>query len=380
MNRTVLTTFDDRLFNIFIILFFLFPMTAQADTSPRNANEYVIDSSYHPLGNELVAVLHLPEGASAENPVAGCAIIHGSGGLFKEISPGQSCSQNVENSYQKLSDRLLNAGIATIMPSSFYSRDERFCEDNDSDYIAYGAAPFFNGDDPITRDTSYKLRRVAIRTMDMVATMAFFCDLEQVDCNKTCMIGTSNGGTSIMSYTAQSLPKDLSKFIGEQKRPFEYNSTHAKRNVAFANFPELTVSEENLQQQLSERPLPRFGQLISPGCSMRDLVADIEPGNESKSYALNELFYPANDSQLIVEVGTLDSVPGECYIDAPNGEGLREIQAKHFEQQMVIAPQDSRYQVHIHQGGAHNLLDDDDIYASDILNRLDILVEQQLLY
>ena len=71
------------------------------------------------------------------------------------------------------------------------------------------APPFFNGDDPITRDRSYKIRRVAVRAMDMHATMSYFCQLEQVDCSKTCMVGTSNGGTSILSYAAQSLPKGL---------------------------------------------------------------------------------------------------------------------------------------------------------------------------
>ena len=65
------------------------------------------------------------------------------GGLFKEVTPGQSCSQDIENNYQNLSDRLMNAGVATIMPSSFYSRDNRFCEDNDNDYVDYGSAAIF---------------------------------------------------------------------------------------------------------------------------------------------------------------------------------------------------------------------------------------------
>ena len=342
----------------------------------RNGDEYLVPASYHPLGNELVAVIHIPQDASAQNPVPGCAIIHGSGGLFKEVQPGQSCSEDVENTYQNLSDQLFSLGIATIMPASFYSRDPRFCEDNDDDYLAYGAAPFFNPGDVLARDDSYKIRRVAVRTMDMLATMSFFCDLEQVDCSRSCMVGTSNGGTSIMAYNAQSLPTDLLEFMADEKRDFEYNSTRAKRELAFANFPALTVSSDALQQDLNNRPLPLFAQLVSPGCSMRDLVQHIEPGNENSPWSLSQLYYPAGDSRLHFEVGTSDSVPKECYVDAPNGDGDRELHARYVEQQLNILPQDSQYNVHIHQGGPHSLLSDD--YSGVILQRLNDLVSAHL--
>ena len=368
--------------NIKAVLILLSSFTLFGNAAPvnaqdkvRNENEFLIPAEYHPLGNELVAVLHLPEGASAENPVPGCAIIHGSGGLFRENDPGQACSQTLESTYQNLSDRLNTQGVATILPSSFYSRDERFCEDNDSDYLAYGAAPFFNGDDPISRDTSYKIRRVAVRTMDMMATMNFFCDLAEVDCSQSCMVGTSNGGTSILGYTAQSLPKDLLAFMGDEKRPFEYNSTHQKRLTAFANFPELAVSPATLQNELTERPLPNFAQLVSPGCTMRDLVPDIEPGNENLPFGLDELYYPAGTTELTFEVGTDDGVPDECYI--ASGEGLREVQARHFEQESNINPADSRYIVEVHQGGPHSLLRADG-YQDIILDRLDDLMQSHL--
>ena len=342
-------------------------------TSLRNDNEIVIPASYHPLGDELVAVLNLPQGASAENPVPVCAIIHGSGGLFKEEAPGDSCSDELENTYQDLSDQLFAQGIATILPSSFYSRDERFCEDNDSDYIVYGAPPFFNPGDVVARNTSYKIRRVAVRTMDMLATMSFVCDLDEVDCNNSCMIGTSNGGTSILAYNAQSLPTDLLEFLDDAKREFEYNSTRAKRNTAFANFPDLAISVEQLQQDLADRPLPEFAQLVSPGCSMRDLVQHIDPYDEEDPFSLTQLYYPAGNTSLHFEVGTNDGVPDECYIEAGPSEGDREFQARYFEQQMNISPQDSQYNVHIHQGGGHSLLRDDD-YSGEILQRLDDLV------
>ncbi len=339
----------------------------------RNANEFLIPAKYHPLGNELVAVLNLPQGASAENPVPGCAIVHGSGGLFKEVQPGQSCSQQLENPYQSLSDQLNAQGVATILPSSFYSRDNRFCEDNDDNYLAYGSAPFFNGDDPIARDDGYKIRRVAVRTMDMLATMNFFCDLAEVDCAKSCMIGTSNGATSILAYNAQSLPKDLAEFMDDNKRPFEYNSTHQKRLDAFANFPPLNISPITLNYQLTHRPLPKFAQLVSPGCTMRDLVPDIVPGEEDLPFGLDELYYPAGATELTFEVGTADGVPAECYTAAPDGDGLREVQARYYEQHSQIAPQDSRYIIEVHQGGPHSLLSDDN-YKNSILNRLDDLI------
>lgn len=344
------------------------PLIAQ-----RNQNEFLIDGKYHPLGNELVAVINFPEGASANNPVPGCAIVHGSGGLFRENDPGQSCSQQLESNYQRLNDQLIAKGVATILPSSFYSRDERFCEDNDNDYLAFATAPFFNGNDPIQRNSEYKNRRVAVRAMDMLATMRFFCDLEQVDCEKACMVGTSNGGTSIMSYTAQSIAEDLPAFIDDEKRPFESNSAHATRSDAFANFPPLTVSPITLKYQMTHRPTPRFAQLISPGCTMRDIVPDIEPEDENLPFGLNELFYPAVGIELTIEVGTDDSTPDECYQN-----GLREVQARYFEQENGINVNDSRYMIQIHQDGEHNLLDDDEPHSVDVLQRLDTLVDQHL--
>lgn len=349
----------------------------------RNDSEILIPAKYHPLGNELIAVLHLPEGASANNPVPGCAIIHGSGGLFKEVEIeeeedlGQPCMEQVESVYQNLSDHLIAQGIATILPSSFYSRDNRFCEDNEEQYLQYAGAPFFNGNDTVARDDHYKIRRVTVRTMDMLATMNFFCDLAEVDCSQSCMVGTSNGATSIMSYSAQSLPKDLLEFMDDEKRPFEYNSAHQKRNDAFANFPALTISPITLKYNLTHRPLPNFAQLVSPGCSLRDLVPDIEPGNENHPFALSELYYPANDTELTFEVGSLDDVPDECYTAAPQGDGLREVQARYYEQQSGINANDSRYIVEIHQGGDHGLLSDDD-YSETILDRLDDLIFNHL--
>ncbi|NQZ07964.1 MAG: alpha/beta hydrolase [Algicola sp.] len=350
------------------------PKTPPVLVAQRNQNEFLIEGKYHPLGNELVAVIHFPEGASADNPVPGCAIVHGSGGLFRENDPGQSCSQQLESNYQLLNNQLIAKGIATILPSSFYSRDERFCEDNDSDYLEFATAPFFNGNDPIQRDSEYKNRRVAIRAMDMLATMRFFCDLDQVDCEQACMVGTSNGGTSIMSYTAQSITDDLSAFMDDDKRPFESNSAHDKRTDAFANFPPLTVSPITLKYQLTHRPLPSFAQLISPGCTMRDIVPDIEPGEENLPFALNELFYPAGDTQLTFEVGTDDGVPDECYQG-----GFREIQARYFEQQSGINANDSQYMIQVHPEGEHNLLDDDEPHRAEVLERLDNLVDEHFL-
>lgn len=343
----------------------------------RTDNEFIIPGSYHPLGNELVAVLNFPEGASAQNPVPGCAIVHGSGGLFRENEANEDCSDELESTYQNLNDQLNAAGVATILPSSFYSRNSKFCEDNSDEFIQHAPSPFFNGNDPVARDDSYKIRRVAIRTMDMLATMNFFCDLEEVDCSKSCMVGTSNGATSILGYSAQSLPKDLLEFMDDEKRPFEYNSTHQKRNTAFANFPNLTISPITLKYNLTHRPLPNFAQLVSPGCTMRDMVPDIEPDAEVLPFGLDELYYPAGTTELTFEVGTLDNVPSECYTAAPNGDGLREIQARHFEQNSGIAANDSRYLIEVHQNADHGLLQDD-AFSEEILDRLDVLVNGHL--
>jgi dienelactone hydrolase len=345
----------------------------------RNENEFLIDGKYHPMGHELVAVIHFPEGASAENPVPGCAIVHGSGGLFKEVGLNQQCSENIENAYDEINEILLNKGVATILPSSFYSRNNKFCQDTENsegdDYIVHGDAPFFNGDDVVARTDEYKRRRVAIRAMDMLATMTFFCDLEEVDCSKSCMVGTSNGATSILSYAAQSLPQDLIDFMDDDKRPFESNNSHGARNDAFENFPALNVGNITLAYQLKHRPLPTFAQLISPGCSMRDMVPDIEPGAENHPFGLDELYYPAATTQLTFEVGTADSIANECYINS--GFGLRETQARFFEDESGIAPNLSQYIVQEHDEGVHNLLRSE--FEDEIKDRLETLVDEHLL-
>lgn len=333
----------------------------------RNENEFLINGKfYHPLDNDLVAVVNLPEGASAENPVPGCAIFHGSGGLFKEDSPGQSCKDDIESSFQLLVDQLKTAGVATVLPSSFYSRDKRFCEDNNNNYIAFGAEPFFEaGAVNKTKDNKYFYRRVATRTIDALATMKFMCDLKEIDCNRTCMIGTSNGGTTIMSYVANGLETHLPGFLGDSQRPQEPNYEFANRTERLANYPK---SKVDLSQLATNRPLPKFAHIISPGCSLRKLVPVTKPDDVLND---EDLYYPEDGVLLSLEIGTNDSVPTECY----NG-GIREIQAKKYELKHGISDADSRYKIYTHQGGEHSLLSGS--FSKTITDRIAVLVDKHL--
>jgi hypothetical protein len=121
-----------------------------------------IDAEHHPLDDALRAVLMLPEGASAEHPVPGCLVVHGSGGLFKENAPGEDCGPDLENNFRELGELLVGQGVAALLPSSFVSRDPRFCEDNDDAYFQFVTPPFHNeGDGDIARDGFYKMRRTA---------------------------------------------------------------------------------------------------------------------------------------------------------------------------------------------------------------------------
>ena len=309
--------------------------------------EVLIDSGLHPLGDSLRAILRIPDGASAAAPVPGCVIVHGSGGLFKD---GDPCGPAVESKFAELAEVLAAMGVASVAPSSFASRDPRFCEDNDSDFLQFAGAPFFNpGDGTPTRDDFYKMRRVVIRPLDLLAATDYLCSLDEVDCSRICMVGTSNGGTTMMSYVANDLERHLVEYLDTSvQREHETSSNFDDRQTAFANFPPLPV---DLADRLANRVLPDFVQAISPGCSLRKLVPTVEPTDSDfdPDLHVDDLYYPAGDVELHLDIGTLDNVPDACW----NG-GNREIQAIGYE--MITATDPSRYLVETYEGADHDLL------------------------
>lgn len=316
--------------------------------------DIAVDAALHPLGESLQAVFVQPPG----DPIDGrstrpaCLIAHGSGGLWRENEPGQPCGPELESNFRTLADQLAGMGVASLLPSSFASRDERFCEDNDIDYFQFAGPPFFNpGDGPVDRDSAYKMRRIAIRTLDLLAGMRYLCERPDIDCNRLCVIGTSNGGSALLGYAANDIGRHVSEYVDtDTQREHESSSAFEDRQLAFANFPALPV---DVDQEMEQRPLPRFAQAISPGCRLRALVPTVHPEDEDFDPAahLDDLFYPQQPVELQVEIGGNDDVPDEC-----RAGGIREAQARAYESLAAIDP--PGYLIEIYPGADHNLLSD----------------------
>ncbi|MGB1017112.1 MAG: hypothetical protein ACPG4T_23450, partial [Nannocystaceae bacterium] len=289
---------------------------------PRNVDEVVIPGGpFHPTGRDLIGVMSLPPDASCEAPVPGCVVMHGSGGLFREEELGDVCSEEVESKFRELMDVMRANGVAAIAPASFYSRDSRFCEDNSS-FIDY-APPGYNR----------KEHRTAIRTYDLLATTRYFCQRKEVDCDRLCFIGTSNGGSIIFHYLHQHLDDSFATFFADEADEIG--------EVPYVAMPK-------------DRPMPRFAQAISPGCGLNGAIGLEVDDGELQEADIRELYYPALGSQLYMDLGTDDGVPDDCAIEL--GEGRREIQALEVESRLGITAEQSRYNYTIYPDGEHDLL------------------------
>ncbi|MBK8067972.1 MAG: hypothetical protein IPK27_10195 [Rhodanobacteraceae bacterium] len=316
------------------------------------AQTVLIDAQHHALGNPISAVYRLPAGASAAQPVPACLVVHGSGGLLRENTPGAACGPQVEATFSGVADHLTSLGVAALMPDSFSSRDPRFCEDNEDAYFQYVPAPFFNpGDGPPIRDALYDRRRIVIRVLDLLAAQEWLCARPEIDCTRTCLVGASNGGSAVFAYAAQELPRHLTEYLDTGvRRRFESASGHAERQLAFAHFPARTRDPAT---QALARAVPRFVQAVSPGCRLRDLVPAVRASQASFDPLrdLGDLYYPLAPTELNLEIGSTDSVPDDCYAD-----GLRQGQANDFETLVSVLP--SRYRPAVYPGEGHDLLAD----------------------
>jgi len=336
------------LVNFLMVLNVSFNATAEPTT-------VIIPAQFHPLDNAIISVLNIPTEASASSPVPACLIIHGSGGLFSEGNVGEDCNtsaSNMSQNYSELMDLFNDLDVASIAPSSFVSRDARFCEDNDDDYFQFVAPPLHNpGDGLPMRDKYYKMRRVVVRTLDLMASYDYLCSLDNIDCSRTCMVGTSNGSTSIMSYIANGIGDHLKQYTNlDQQREHESQSDYNDRIVAFSHFPALT---NDINLQLNTAPKPLFVNAVSPGCSLRKIVPTITADDNDFDPVtdLFDLYYASGETQLHLEIGSADDVPDACY----NG-GVREIQARDYEAIQNIAPESSRYLVSTYENAPHDLL------------------------
>ena len=330
-----------------------------------------VPGSLHPLGTPLVAAVALPEGASPDAPVPACLVVHGSGGLFRDgPAAGAPCAAEVQGVYRELMDLLAAEGVAAVAPSSFYSRDERFCDDRD--FLDYAPPPFFpagTASERKERDDGYKIRRHSVRALDLLAAARAAAAMPEVDGTRLCMIGTSNGGSAILGYAAQDLERHLVEFLTLAPRDYENaaNQDFEERSAALASFP---PPPADLAAQLAARPLPRFAQPVAPGCTLRELIPDVEPDEALRD---SDLYYPAGDVALHLELGLRDSVVERCAVAV--GDGLRERQARAYEDRAGVDP--SRYLVHTHDG-EHDLLQDA-VTGPAIRARLVELVGRHLL-
>jgi len=334
---------------VFIVAFYHFN---GIHASPQIIN---VPAELHALNQPIIAILNIPPTASASRPVPACLILHGSGGLFSEGEVGENCDTSVNNithNYNELIDLFNNIGVASLAPSSFVSRDSRFCEDNDEDYFQFVAPPFHNPGDGIpVRDKYYKMRRVVVRTLDVLAAYKYLCTLDKIDCNNTCMTGTSNGATTIMSYIANNIGNHLKEYTDIMvKREHESNSDFDDRIIAFENFPNVP---NNINNELNSTHKPVFASAISPGCSLRKIVPIItaDDNNFDPIADLFDLYYPSGETQLHLEIGTEDDVPNACY----NG-GVREVQAFDYEAIQNIDINDSQYLISTYENAPHDLL------------------------
>ena len=324
-----------------------------------DAETVEIPAAFHPLNEPLIAVLNLPAHASAEHPVPACLIVHGSGGLFSEGDVGAACDTSPENMSENFNEVVIlldDIGVATVAPSSFVSRDARFCEDNDSNYFQFVAPPFHNQGDGIpARDDFYKMRRIIVRTLDVFAAYNYMCSLDEVDCNNTCMAGTSNGGSTIMSYIANGIGNHIREYTDiTQQREHESNSNFDDRKTAFQNFPVLPL---DIDDSLDNKVEPAFVSAISPGCYLKKLVPTItaDDGDFVPMEHMFDLNYPSGGTDLHLEIGTADDVPEHCH----NGE-VRAMQASDYENIMQIPAEQSQYLISTYQDGPHDLLGEDD--------------------
>ena len=339
--------------------------------------EAIIDASYHPLGSELRAVIAYPDGHGPSSTDPACIVVHGSGGLFAENEPGEDCGPSLEPKLQRIVDTMTEMGVVVLLPSSFAGastqsasgRDPRFCEDSDADYFNYVGSPMWNagdGEPPDRDDDKYKSRRIAVRTLDLLAASDYICSQPGVDCERTCMFGTSNGASSMLAFVANDLPRHLTEYMGVARREHESTSGFEERTEALANMPAM---QPDTAERLASRPLPRFAHAIAPGCRLRSLVPTIDPADASfdpNRHSL-DLYYPADGVELDLEIGALDNVSEACYAG-----GIRELQAGEYER--LIDSGASRYVIRTHQAG-HDLLEE----VGDLIHRqLRVLIRTHL--
>ena len=307
------------------------------------------------LGDQIPALLSVPNGPPPAGLFPACIVLHGSGGLLKEHQPGQACGPELENNYEQMIAVLEALGVVVLAPNSF-GRSPLFCEDNDDSYFAFVPPPFFNpGDGTPARNDAYKARRIETRVLDAGAALKYLQDLPSVDDQRICVLGTSNGGSVALVLSSNATGRHAAQFPDlTQQRPLENGSGFAERQLAFANYPALPPGVEALFDGL---PVPKFTQAISPGCYVRKMIPTANPASVNVLAWPQDFFHPedARDgyaaNELHVDIGGDDSVPDHCRPD-----GIRHLQALAYQSAFAVSP--PRWLPVEYPGFGHDLVGD----------------------
>ncbi|MCC7344378.1 MAG: hypothetical protein IT573_05520 [Deltaproteobacteria bacterium] len=288
----------------------------------RSVTEYVLSKSRHPQGVGLVLRVFLPDGSSLfdEGAVYPLAFgYHGSGGLNREPDQaGQECTQELETAYREMTEFLNAQGVAVVWIDSFYSRDPRFCEDNDPDFQQFA---------PPAMDSN--LQQVVSRLYDAAFAEQALCSLTRFDCSKYMRIGTSEGGTAAILPSHRFVDRSLAQLFDPNDPD---NELQKLTDIAFATLP-------------VNRPQPKFVLAISPGCGFYGAIPFSVDGDTE------DLFYPSQD--LFLEIGGSDDIPEECAVAI--GDGRRQLQAEEIQNREGISDAEFRYHLTIYPGAGHAL-------------------------
>lgn len=307
------------------------------------------------VGDAIPALLSVPAGPVPEEGFPACLVLHGSGGLLRENAPGQVCGPALEANYEALLQMFEALGVVVLAPNSF-GRHPFFCEDNDDDYFAFVPSPFHNpGDGVPQRDDAYSARRIETRVLDGGSALQHLQQMANVDSQRLCVVGTSNGASVALVLAANASGRHAAQFLDiTVQRPLESNNHYAERQLVFANYPALPADPEPLFDAL---PVLKFGHAISPGCFLRRMIPSVDPDDVSVLDWPQDFFHPedARDGQvateLHVDMGADDGVPDHCRPD-----GIRHRQAIAYQQAFAVTP--PRWLPVEHPGFGHDLLGD----------------------
>lgn len=315
---------------------------AEMLTQGRNSTEFILSKSLHPLNLGLVLRIYLPDGTSPFDTGGVFPLAfgyHGSGGLTKEPEqPGQECTEELETTYREMTDFLLAQGVAVVWVDSFYSRDPRFCEDNDADFQQFA---------PPSMDSN--LQQVVNRLYDTTAAENAVCQLTRFDCHRYMRIGTSEGSTAALLPSHRYIGHSLAQLFNPDDPNNELDKLPL---VPYAALP-------------ANLPQPQFVMAISPGCGFYGAIPFSLDGDS------NDLYYPGQD--VFLEIGSSDDVPKDCSVEI--GEGRRQLQAEEIQAREGISGDNYRYHVSIYPGEGHPLWES---RQEDIKTKLLPLIQQFL--